>query len=241
MKQKLGWFKLMPAGLAIKLILISLVRKLFRLPVTFSFSQGAEDIIAPYLLNNKAKGVYVDIGCNEPVRFSNTFNYYLQGWRGILVDANKELIKKCARIRKQDTVICAAVSDTVKEVTFHKSTESAVSTIDEERLKEWEKLWKFEKADQETVITRTLTGILDENLKGGQQVDLLSVDVEGHDFEVLKGLDFNKYRPKVIIIECHTIVNIGESRIYNLLSTEGYELKGFAVLNAYYVDTKPVK
>lgn len=207
------------------------------MPITFSFSQGAEDIISPYLLENKQKGVFVDVGCNEPVRFSNTFSFYLQGWTGINIDANKELIRKCKRIRKKDISICAAVSDSEKEVTFHKSKESAVSTIDLERLKEWEKLWTFDQSDRETVKTQTLTSILDQHFKPGLKIDLLSVDVEGHDFEVIKGLDFNKYRPKVIIIECHSIENISETRIYNHLRLMGYNLKGFAVLNAYYVDT----
>ena len=235
MKNQLAWFKSLPFGLTVRLISLYLVRKVFRIPVTFSFSQGAEDIILGYLPLS-GTGTYVDVGCNEPVRFSNTFNLYLQGWRGINIDANSELINKCKKIRKRDISICAAVSDTEREVTFHKAKISSVSTIDEERLVEWKKLWTFAEEDKETVITRTLTSILDENLTAGSQIDLLSIDDEGHDFQVLKSLDLARYKPKVIIIEIHTIDKISETDIYQYLSANGYKLKYYAVLNAYFVD-----
>lgn len=235
MKNQLSWFKALPFGLAIRLIALSLVRKIFKIPVTFSFSQGAEDIISGYLPLS-GTGTYVDVGCNEPVRFSNTFNLYLRGWRGINIDANSELINECKKIRKKDISICAAVSDTEREVTFHKAKTSAVSTIDEDRLKEWEKLWTFADEDKEKVITKTLTSILDKNLPADTQIDLLTIDVEGHDFNVLKSLDLTRYRPKVIIIEIHSIDKILETDIYRYLSANNYSLKYYAVLNAYFVD-----
>ncbi len=237
MKRKLHWFKILPAGLAFRLIMISLVRKIFRLPITFSFSQGAEDIITPYLLKVQ-NGTYIDVGCNEPVVFSNTFNFYLQGWTGINIDANSKLIKKCKRIRKKDISICAAVSDTKKTVTFHKAKISSVSTMDETRFKEWQKLWTYDEADQETVETETLTSILDKNLQAGRPVDLLTIDVEGHDFEVLKGLDMERYRPGLIIIEVHSPTGIFDSNIYKHLAERDYSFAGYAVLNAYFKDNR---
>ena len=240
MKQKLGWFKLLPAGLAFRLIILSLVRKIFKIPVTFSFSQGAEDIITPYLMNVK-KGVYVDVGCNEPLRFSNTFSLYLQGWTGINIDANCELIEKCKRIRKKDISICAAVSDSEREIIFHKAKIPSVSTIDEDRLKDWKKLWEFDEADQEKVMTQTLTSILEKTLPPGSQINLLTIDVEGHDFEVLRGLDIELYRPDVIIIEAHSLENILDSPIYKYLSGNDYSLCGYAVLNAYFTDNRKKK
>jgi FkbM family methyltransferase len=235
MKNQLTWFKTLPAGLALRLISLSLIRKIFKIPVTFSYSQGAEDLILSYF-QLATPGIYVDVGCNEPIRFSNTFGLYLQGWRGVIIDANSSLIDKCKKIRKKDISICAAVSDTKREATFHKSTTSAVSTIDEDRLKIWEKVWTFDKESKEKVVTRTLTSILDENLPSDSKVDLLTIDVEGHDFNVLKGLDLTKYRPKVIIIETHSLDKICDMAVYKYLSAHGYSLKYYAVLNAYFVD-----
>lgn len=240
MLRKLTLFRTLPFGIASGLILLSLVRKIFQIPVTFSYSQGAEDLISDHYLRYQfgmeGAGTYVDVGCNTPVRYSNTFELYTRGWRGINIDANSSLIEECKRVRKQDISLQAAVSDVEREVTFHKSKVSAVSTIDEERLLEWKKTWEFAEEDREVVTTKTITSILNENLPVGATVDLLTIDVEGHDFQVLKGLDLSRYRPKVIIIELHELAELQENEIFKYLTSNGYALKAFAILSAYFVD-----
>jgi len=233
----LQWFRALPFGLAVRLLLLFVARTVLHIPVAFSFSQGGEDIVISCLPIGQL-GTYVDVGCHEPIRLSNTFNLYLQGWRGINIDANKDLIDECRRVRRKDISICAAVSDSQRQVTFHKSKTATVSTIDETRLKEWEANWVFAEEDKETVVTQTLTTILDTHLKAGTKVDLLSIDVEGHDFSVLKGLDLTKYRPSVIVVECHSLQNVAESDIYSHLKSNGYTLGAFAALNAYYLDNQ---
>ena len=242
MWDKLDWFNALPFWLAFRVRLLSLVRRLLRIPVTFSYSQGAEDIIMPHIwryhFSQTEPGRYVDVGCNAPIRYSNTFELYLRGWRGINIDANRDLIDECTRVRKEDICIRAAVSDAVREVTFHKAKDDAVSTIDETRLVEWKKHFDFADEDKETLKTQRLTEILDANL-AGSNIDLLTIDVEGHDMQVLRGLDFAKYRPKIIIIEMHEFREIESSDIYRHLTSIGYELKYFAILNAYFVDAGP--
>jgi FkbM family methyltransferase len=242
MKNKLALFKALPFWLASGMILLSLVRRVFRIPVTFSYSQGSEDLIADHYLRYQfgmgMTGTYIDVGCNAPVRYSNTFELYTRGWRGINIDANVDLINRCKHVRKQDISLQAAISDGEREVTFHKSKDDAVSTIDEERLVEWKKNWEFSDEDQETVVTKTLTSVLDANLPSGTNIDLLTIDVEGHDLQVLKGLDLAKYRPKVIIIEIHALDKVQDNDIYKYLTANGYTLKAFAILSAYFVDGK---
>lgn len=239
-RQKLDWFRALPIGLAFGLIVLSFVRRIFRIPAFFSFAQGAEDIlilhIATYNLGITGPGNYVDVGCNRPVRYSNTFDLYLRGWRGINIDANKRLVEECKRIRKQDICLHAAVSDAEREVTFHKAKSDLVSTIDERQLVEWRKHFEFDDEERETVVTRTLTSILDEHWQASDRIDLLTVDVEGHDVQVLKGLDLEKYRPRMIVVELHEFAAIERSEAFLLLTASGYRLTYFAVLNAYFVD-----
>lgn len=240
MMNKLRWFRALPFWLALRLLLYFLLRRLLKLPITFSYAQGSEDLISDHYLRYHCgvtgTGTYVDVGCNRPVKFSNTFELYLRGWRGINIDANRELIEECRRVRKEDVSICAAISDDVREVTFHRAKDDAVSTIDETRLVEWKKHFEFDDSDQETVVTQTLTSVLQANLAEGRGVDLLSVDVEGHDLQVLKGLDFEKYRPKVVIIEIHDLHTVSENEVCRYLTSKGYVLQAFAVLSAYFVD-----
>jgi FkbM family methyltransferase len=239
-KRLLNLFAILPFGLTVRLIIMSVARRLTGLPITFSFAQGAEDIIVPHIFRYRfsleTPGRYVDVGCNAPVKYSNTFELYTNGWRGLNIDANQQLVEECRRVRKQDICVQAAVSDSEREVVFHRAKSHLVSTIDEERLVEWKKHFEFSDDDQETLVTRTLTSILDEHWPDGDPIDLLSIDVEGHDFQVLRSLDLSRYRPKIVVIEMHSIEGIEENDIYKYLISNGYLFKYFAVLNAYFVD-----
>jgi FkbM family methyltransferase len=231
--KKYEWFKVLPVGLALRLYLLYTIRKLLRLPVRFSFSQGAEDLVFEDIIP-KSNGFYVDVGCNEPVRFSNTFGLYLKGWRGITVDANKHLIEKFKTVRSSDVAICEAVSDGNKFVVFHRSTTSAVSTISEERLRSVDSIWEFKSEDQVEMRTRTLTQILDSLIREGTSIDLLSIDVEGHDCQVLRGLDLMRYKPKVIIVEL-TVGTAEGDDIRAYLLDNGYKLLYFCGLSAFFI------
>jgi FkbM family methyltransferase len=242
MRNQIQWLKTLPFGLAIKLIAIFAVRKITGLPITFSYAQGGEDIIIAYIARNHLAmtkpGKYVDVGCNAPVRYSNTFDLYLLGWRGVNIDANSELIREGGRVRKEDIFVRAAASDIEREVTFHKGVSDLVSTIDEKKIIEWKKHFEYSEEDQEMLTTRTLTSILDDTWKPAEPIDLLTIDVEGHDFQVLKGLDLTRYRPKIIVIEMHDLDGIQDSEIYRHLIANEYQLKHFALLNAYFVDAR---
>jgi len=237
MKEKLTWFSALPFGLALRLFLLYTVRRLLRLQTYFSYSEFAEDLIISHLSTKKG-GRYVDVGCNEPLKFSNTFSMYLNGWRGINIDANRELIDKCKRIRKKDISICAAVSDSERETTFYKAKNSLISTIDENYYSGDKNWWVTNLETKETVITQKLTTILDKYLGVSEGIDLLSVDVEGHDLNVLKGLEFSKYRPKIIAIECREMQKINENEIHQFLVNMDYELSAFAGLTGFYLDIK---
>lgn len=235
MKQKLAWFSILPFGLALRLFLLYTVRRIVRLQVYYSFSEFAEDLIITYF-SPGVKGRYVDVGCNEPLKFSNTFSLYLNGWRGINIDANRQLIEKCKRMRKKDISICAAVSDSERETTFYRAKNSLISTIDENYYSDGGEWWDTNLETKETVITQRLTTILDEYWVAGESIDLLSVDVEGHDLNVLQGLDFSKYRPRIIAVECRGMENINENKIHQFLLSKAYEIKAFSGLTGFYLD-----
>jgi len=100
------------------------------------FSQGGEDIAIDLLLSPEAtKGIFVDIGAYHPIRFSNTFTSYLNGWRGINIDGNKEAIASFNAVRAEDTNIHALVSDRVETIEFFKFPEGAWNTTNAEAAK----------------------------------------------------------------------------------------------------------
>ncbi|MEA5459186.1 FkbM family methyltransferase [Arcicella sp. LKC2W] len=236
MSQYLNFFKLLPFIDATRLSILTFVRRYIFKFGKIIFSQTGEEIIIQWILKDVKKGVYVDVGCHHPYKISNTFKLYLEGWRGIAIDANEDVIRKFKKARPEDISLLKAVSDVEQEVTFYKFKESEVNTIDEKTLKEWKKEWNLE--SEVRMTTETLTKILDENLPSNKNIDLLTIDVEGNDFNVLKSLNFDKYRPKLIVVELHKfdLSTIQENEVYQFLITKNYDLVSFATMNGYFLD-----
>jgi len=198
-----------------------------------SFGQRGEDLVLDGLLQQlpDVARSYVDVGSNHPVRNSNTYRLYLRGWRGVLVDANEELVALSARVRPRDRAVCAAVSDVNSERVFRIPIESRrggfldTSTI--------------ERGTDRLVATRTLSSILDE-VAFPQEFGLLSVDCEGSDDEVIRSLDFARYRPKVIVVEQETLDlrRLEEDRLVAFLRPLDYELVAYDGMNSYYTERR---
>ncbi len=225
---------------SIRFLCVELVRKVLDSNNIFgcSYSQTGEDRIITSILDPRIErtGFYVDVGCNHPQFFSNTFALYKRGWTGITIDANKELIQKHQRLRRRDISICAVVSDREKECTFTDFDQSLFSSINTERISKVQE--KFKIKEQRIVNTVLLSTILDR-YEVPKHFDLLSIDVEGHDFEVLSSLNLSIYRPKLIVIELHEFdfLNPSSSKIYNYLTANNYRLIGYIILNGYFLDT----
>jgi hypothetical protein len=76
---------------------------------------------------------------------------------------------------------------------------------------------------QETVEADTLSNLLEKNLES-DRIDLFQIDVEGYDFEVIKSLDFGKYRPSIIKYE-HVNLSILDQNLAKIhLKAYGYFL-----------------
>ncbi len=203
-----------------------------------SFSQGGEDIILNHLFKNKSNGFFIDIGCNHPIESNNTFNLYTKGWRGLNIDGNNSLINLYPKFRPNDISLCQIISDTEKFVTFYISKSNKVSTIDETFYKDNNNAFEYNSDDFIKLPSIRLDKILKNTDVDTKNIDLLTIDVEGHDINVLLSLDLNIIRPKVICIEDHQI-NIKEletSNIYNYLIEKRYKLKYYAISSCFYID-----
>lgn len=216
------------------LLINRIVEKTLFIPGIKYYSQTGEDAIIHFIFRFQKKGFYVDVGCNDPIRMSNTFYFYLQGWSGICIDANEKLIKKHRKVRPRDIAIHSAVSNVSSEVVFYEFDSDLVSTLDEAHKEEWSKHNKVINAQK--IKTKKLSEILASHLPQGQQIDVLSVDVEGHDLEVLKSADLMRYKPRIILVEIHedSVDSIVGGKIFEYLSGENYRLKFFATMNAYF-------
>lgn len=68
------------------------------------------------------------------------------------------------------------------------------------------------------------------------QFEFLSIDVEGNDLKALKGLDLNKYMPRLIVFEWEefNLARAEDEEIFQHLQDHGYTFVGYILTNAYF-------
>jgi FkbM family methyltransferase len=162
-----------------------------------------------YLTNEK--GVFIEVGANDGYSQSNTYYFEkFRGWTGILIEGIPELYNKCILERSKSQVFnCALVAEDFQEPYVTMKYAHLMSIVDgvfddnvarKEYFQNASQHHEFELNSYEVKVpTRTLTSILDECKI--DRIDFFSLDVEGAELQVLKGLDLNKYRPKYMLIE----------------------------------------
>lgn len=216
-----------------------LFRKIF-LTKRFSthYGQSAEDLLLGRLFPKRYKGFFVDVGCFHPVKYNNTYALYKEGWRGVNIDIQAIKIKGFNWIRPGDTNIAMAASDREGEVTFW-SNGLYTPTVTLEKSFADERTGTRYQYRPQTVQAKPLTSILDGTRFKDRGIDLLSIDVEGHDLQVLKGLDFDRYRPDVVAVEFDApdLDHVLENDLHQFLAQKGYNLINWVGLTQIYRDT----
>lgn len=195
-----------------------------------SHSQCGEDMITRYLFSKKTNGFYVDIGSYHPVLLSNTYHFYLKGWRGINIDCTPGAMDAFNSIRPEDINLNCCISNIEKQVNFYIFRDKTLNTINQERLKDIESFHRQKPIQVIKKKTSSLGDILQSYLpKDIKQIDLLNIDVEGEDESILMSNDWNKFKPTVIIFEMHVQHDVFlNSPIYKFLTELGYVLKAFS-------------
>lgn len=175
-----------------------------------SYSQFGEDMVVKALLRNVRKGTYVDVGCYDPVLYSNTYYFYKRGWSGVNIDPNPELTERYRLLRPRDTFVLAGIG--IGEASYQSLADNAYN--------------KFDKGSGMQLTP------LSEIFKNLNHVDFLNIDVEGMEMDVLKSHDW-QIQPTVIAVE-HDSFNPDkpfESEVYAFLRAKGYILEGMCNLS----------
>lgn len=224
---------------AFRLGIYYLLKRLLKLEFRESYSQIAEDLIISQLLQQKKikTGTYVDVGCNHPVNYSNTFKLYLEGWSGVTIDLNNNLIDLHKYERKFDIQYNAPISNKNEYVDVHYFKSNLISSINKNFIGKVKAVHQIESIEK-NVKSITLDELLEE--VNVYSVDLLFIDVEGHDFNVLKSINLIKYQPSIIIIELHDLILTEASQhpVVKYLSELNYSLNSFCVVNAFFTKNK---
>ena len=214
-----------------------------------TLSQAGEDSILAFAINtlgmNFEDCVYLDLGANHAKEMSNTYFFYSMGARGVLVEANPELIPELKFFRNGDIILNKCVSDKSGElIEFYILNGDGLSTPNLEVAEECiRKNSNLEIIKKVTVETITVNEIIETYL--GKSPVILNVDIEGKEMDILNSIDFDKYRPMFIIIEMieykPTLV-VGEknNEILRFMEKKSYQEYAFSGINSIFIDTRQI-
>lgn len=190
-----------------------------------SYSQEGEDIVLLRYFEQQQNGFYVDVGAHHPFRFSNTYLFYKKGWRGINIDAMPGSMKLFNEFRKGDINLEIPISESRQKLTYHIFNEPALNTFSESEAEKKNGIFHYKIIDRLELQTFTLSEILDQYLPVGQEIDFLTIDVEGLDYKVLKSNNWDKFKPKMILIESlrSDIESTFNAELYYYLKDHGYK------------------
>jgi FkbM family methyltransferase len=209
----------------------------------YSYSQAGEDLIVDFIATamQVADVTYLDIGAHHPVQFSNTYLFYKRGHRGVLIEPDPDLNATIKRVRPLDICIDAGVG--LKAVTaskFFVMSTRTLNTFSKSEAKRYEAMGTHRIERVIDVPMITLDQILSDWFPK-QEPTLVSIDVEGLDFEVLSSLDFKKHRPAIICIETlrysESREETKDERIAEAMKNNGYFAFADTYINTIFVDT----
>lgn len=164
-----------------------------------SYAQNFEDVMLWRTLRLFGPGFYIDVGANHPTRDSVTRSLYERGWRGINIEPVRHYHESLCAERPEDINLCLAVGDKADQLEFFESPETGLSTLSAE-VAQRQRAGGVEFIYR-TVETRTLNSICAEHIGREVPIHFLKIDVEGFEEQVLRGIDFQVWRPWIILIE----------------------------------------
>ena len=213
------------------------------------FNQGSTgldklDIRLIKAINPKKRGFFVELGANDGIRQSNTYKlqkHFL--WTGLLIEPSPQRFVECVKNRSFANIPdirCAACvpfsfNDRFIEIEDSDlmSVAKGLSVSDEDAVLHADRGSRFlancSMRHSYGALARTLTSLLDE-VQAPADFNLLSLDVEGNELAVLEGLDFQRYKPKWILVETRG------PKISEFLLNLGYRLHSILERNTDYLD-----
>jgi FkbM family methyltransferase len=202
---------------------------------TFKFNKKYHSInsidkkLKKYL--NYKNGFYVELGANDGITQSNTlFFEKKRNWKGILIEPNPYLFHSCCLYRKKNNKIycnaCTSFDYKDKFVEIIYSNLMSTSLNLESDILDKNNYIDIGKNHLDKNILPYNFGSLAMPLNNilitsnsPNIIDLLSLDVEGSEIEVLKGINHSQFRFKFICVECRDIL-----KLENYLVNNGYKL-----------------
>ncbi len=200
-----------------------------------TYAQNFEDVMLWRALKPVEDGFYIDVGAWSPDFDSVTRAFYEHGWRGINVEPNPGSYGQLRARRPRDINVRLAVGDTRGTQIMNFLSNSGLSTLNETIAQEHARAgWTI---DKQVIEVTTLATLCEQHVPEGHDVHFLKVDVEGSEEAVLRGNDWLRYRPWIVVVAATLPMSQQESHDAwePPLLNAGYHFTYTDGLNRYYV------
>lgn len=198
-----------------------------------SYAQNFEDVLLWRVFKDVQRGVYLDVGASHPVADSVTYAFYERGWRGINIEPVASDHALLEEHRPGDINLNLAAGDKETTLPLYQFGVRGLATLSRSVTEHHRKSGLM--ANTVDVKVVPLRDICAEHVTS--EIHFLKIDVEGSEADVLRGMDFQRWRPWVLLIEA-TLPNSQEPSHLAwepLLLEQGYVYCYFDGLSRYYV------
>lgn len=199
-----------------------------------SYSQNAEDVLLWRALGHVQNGFYIDVGASDPVEHSVTKAFYERGWRGISIEPLPSFHEQFQQQRPGDVNLAVAAGAEDGELTLYDVPDVRGWASPDQAVAEMHRAEGHTIAELKVPV-RTLASVCAEHVRG--EIHFLKIDVEGFEADVLRGMDFARWRPWVLVIEA-TLPNSRETNHASwedMVTGQRYRFAWFDGLNRWYV------
>lgn len=193
-----------------------------------SYAQNFEDVLLNRLFDEGYHGFYIDVGANHPWLHSVTKHFYDRGWSGVNVEPVACIHAMLEAERPRDVNLNIGLSNRETVLTLYEPETSLGMSSFSPSFVEGLKHHGYEGATREVPVT-TLAALCERHV-GSRTIDFLKIDVEGHETEVIHGADWQRWRPRVVLVEA-TEPHRWEPRLLE----SGYHFANFDGLNRYFI------
>lgn len=208
-----------------------------------SFSQAGEDRIIKCVFDYLKidKPFYIDIGAYHPTHFSNTMLFYKNGGRGINIEPNPLQIEHFYMLREEDINLNIGIGENEGMMTFYDMDVNTLSTFDKNVVKELVTTYNHSIVKSFEIPVKSFNWLLETYVQQ-KPVDLLSIDVEGMDYEIVSSISLNSFRPRVVCLETVSYSTgfngTKNSRLIELIIEKGYRLFADTYINSIFIDER---
>ena len=200
-----------------------------------SYAQNFEDVMVARLFAPDDRGFYVDIGAAHPDYLSVTRHFYNQGWSGINVEPSFRFYPLLCEGRPNDINLQFAIGNNPGLATFYEIPKFAENSTLERRVADRLAAAELPSTTHEVEVIR-LADLCDMYVKE-RTIDFMKIDVEGGELGVLQSGDWERFRPRLLIVEA-TAVNSTEENWQTwepILTGANYHKVWFDGLNNFYL------